>query len=303
MEKVKLSYKKIISFIFGCKKFFVYRNSIFTNRNLSVTSRIKLIKRGAPPINLKIVELHDEEFYLFVFDNDNIAHFFHDIFFPFYCEWRSHKKRVCVFINDNIFQKEFLETVIGRENLIFLDNNLIYSFSKIIITPEGRDLKVHQDYLCICNEIKTVCFEKHNIIQNRTINVIYTRGDLKRKRLLGLDQEILDDLNLRSVFLQSSNFKDYLTTLACAKSLTYVAGAGTFNLLFLSADVSVLEINPYKENSWAKKFGLNKLCNFKSIVSLNIATSNAAAQADPLLDSDIYFDKYISYEIEKLINR
>jgi hypothetical protein len=47
---------------------------------------------------------------------------------------------VCVSINGYVFQQQFLESIIEKEYLIFLDRDIAYQFSDLILTPEGRDL-------------------------------------------------------------------------------------------------------------------------------------------------------------------
>jgi hypothetical protein len=80
-----------------------------------------------------------------------------------------------------------------------------------------------------------------------------------------------------------------------------MVGAGVFNLLFLDDDVRVLEINPYRNNSWAQMFGLSKLCKFNVVISNNLEHSNAAAQDELILDSHVYFDQQIAVQIKNLI--
>jgi capsular polysaccharide biosynthesis protein len=81
-----------------------------------------------------------------------------------------------------------------------------------------------------------------------------------------------------------------------------MVGAGVFNLLFLDPQVRVLEINPYKNNSWAQMFGLSNLCQFSVVISQNLASSHAATQDEAILDSHVYFDQQIKTDISKLIS-
>lgn len=287
----------------GNQKYILYQDKLFTNQKISVKhDRIQFIRRRIGlPINLNTHELKGEDFYLLLIHTDNIAHFFHDVFFPFYVQWRNNKKRVCVSIKGDRFQREFLESIIDPQYLIFLDYDTPYSFSNLILTPEGRDLKIYPEYLDICREIKNICFAKHGIVEDRNKNLIYGRNELSRKNLLNIDQHFLKSNNIEQVFLSRLSFSDYLKTLAQAATFTYMVGAGVFNLLFLGPKVKVLEINPYRNNSWAQMFGMSNLCEFNVIVSQNLANSSAATQDEAILDSHVYFDAKIESAIKSLI--
>lgn len=305
MQKMKDLIKKLLFSVSGNKNYLLYKNQLFTKLPVLVKNdRVRIIKRWLRlPIKSKTVDLQGEDYYLIIIHTDNIAHFFHDIFFPFYVEWRKNKKRVCVSIKGNHFQQEFLETMINPKDLVFLDYETPYLFSSLILTPEGRDLKIYPDYLNICKEIKELCFSHHNIIENRNNNLIYGRNELSRKNLLAIDQDFLRKNAIQQVFLSKLSFKEYLATLASAKTFTYMVGAGVFNLLFLGPEVRVLEINPYRNNSWAQMFGLSKLCQFSVVISQNLASSDAATQDEAILDSHVYFDQQIETAIQELITR
>jgi hypothetical protein len=303
MHKIKDFFQKLLFSLAGSANLILYKNQLYTKKKILVKNdRVRFYKRWPfLPINLDIKNLEGEEFYLLLIHTDNIAHFFHDVFFPFYLAWRKNKKRVCVSIKGNSFQREFLESLIDPKDLIFLDDNTAYAFSDLIVTPEGRDLKIYPDYREICREIKAICFAKHGIFESRTKNLIYGRNELSRKNLLKIDQEFLKNNSIEQVFLSNLSFKDYLITLASANTFTYMVGAGVFNLLFLDDDVRVLEINPYRNNSWAQMFGLSKLCKFNVVISNNLEHSNAAAQDELILDSHVYFDQQIAVQIKNLI--
>jgi len=304
MRKIKDLCKKLLFSVSENEKYLLYKNQLFTKIPVLVkNNRVHIVKRYFRlPIKPKTVDLQGEDYYLIIIHTDNIAHFFHDIFFPFYIEWRKHKKRVCVSIKGDVFQKEFLESIIDPKDLIFLDYETAYSFSSLTVTPEGRDLKIYPDYLNICKEIKELCFSHHNIVENRTINLIYGRNELSRKNLLNINQDFLKKNGIQQVFLSKLSFKDYLTTLASAKTFTYMVGAGVFNLLFLGSEVRVLEINPDRNNSWAQMFGLSNLCQFSVLISHNLASSHAATQDETILDSHVYFDQQIETAIDDLIS-
>lgn len=304
MQKIKDLCKKLLFSVSGNENYLLYKNQLFTKLPFLVKNdRVHIIGRWLRlPIKTKTVDLQGEDYYLLIIHTDNIAHFFHDIFFPFYVVWRKHKKRVCVSIKGDGFQKEFLESIIDPKDLVFLDYETAYSFSSLTVTPEGRDLKIYPDYLNICKEIKELCFAHHNIVENRNTNLIYGRNELSRKNLLGIDQDFLRKNAIQQVFLSKLGFKDYLATLASAKTFTYMVGAGVFNLLFLGPEVRVLEINPYRNNSWAQMFGLSNLCQFSVVVSQNLASSHAATQDEAILDSHVYFDAQIETAIHDLIS-
>ncbi len=303
MHKIKDFFQKLLFSLAGSANFILYKNQLYAVKKMLVKNdRVRFYKRyPLLPINLDVKNLEGEVFYLLLIHTDNIAHFFHDVFFPFYLEWRKNKKRVCVSIKGNSFQREFLESLIDPKDLIFLDDDTAYTFSDLIVTPEGRDLKIYPDYQEICREIKAICFAKHGISESRTKNLIYGRNELSRKNLLKIDQDFLNANSIEQVFLSKLSFKDYLVTLASADTFTYVVGAGVFNLLFLDDDVRVLEINPYRNNSWAQMFGLSKLCKFNVVISNNLEHSNAAAQDELILDSHVYFDQQIAAQIKNLI--
>jgi len=296
MNKIQEFIKKLSFRLSANESYLLYQNQLFSKHAITVKhDRIQFIRRWITfPFKLNTQELHGEEFYLLLIHTNNIAHFFHDVFFPFYVEWRKNKKRVCVSIKGDHFQREFLESVIDPQDLIFLDYNTAYSFSNLIITPEGRDLKIYPEYL-------NICFTKHHIVEARNKNLIYGRNELSRKNLLDIDQQFLQANNIEQVFLSKLSFRDYLDTLAKAETFTYMVGAGVFNLLFLDSSVRVLEINPYRNNSWAQMFGLSNLCQFNVVISNNLANSSAATQDEAILDSHVYFDNQIEAAIKSLV--
>jgi hypothetical protein len=279
--------------LFGKKnshKFTLLADQLYTREPIKVkNSRIKISRRdlhlSAPTQTI------EEDVYLFLLYEDNLAHLFHDIFFPLYAIWRQDKKKIFVSINENQFIKDFLVAAFGGQYLIFSNKNTIYNFNRLTITPEGRDLKIHANYIQICDEIKNNCFNSLGIKENRSKNLVYGRNELKRKNLLAIDPNFLEAYNLEKVILSTLTFKDLISLLAQAKSFTYMVGAGVFYLLFLARTVPVLEINPAKNNSWAQMFGMDQLCNLNVFVSQNIEISNEPAQGEPILDSHVYFDE------------
>lgn len=281
----------------------LHDHRLYTKAPIAIKhDRIRFVRKAfRKHPELQVVDLQGESFYLLLIHVDNIAHFFHDVFFPLYYVWRTNKKRICVSIDGDRFQQEFLESVIGKDYLVFLDRSSIYQFSDLILTPEGRDLRIYPDYLSICEEIKAICFARNDITERRTKNLLYGRNELSRKNLLDIDPTFLNDHRIELVYLSKLSFKDYLQTLATAKTFTYMVGAGVFNLLFLDRDVRVLEINPHRNNSWAQMFGLSELVHFQVIVGHRLKPSSAATQDEAILDSHVYFDESIAAAIAALV--
>jgi len=278
--------------LIGSKNFYKYTllaDLLYTREPINVeNSRIKISRRD-PNLSSQTQTI-DEDVYLFLLYEDNLAHLFHDIFFPLYVIWRQDKKRVFVSINENQFIKDFLIAAFGEKYIIFSKRDITYNFNKLSLTPEGRNLKIYPNYIQICEEIKNNCFNALGIKENRSKNLIYGRNELKRKNLLAIDQNFLAIHDLQKVALSTLTFKELVCLMAQAKSFTYMVGASVFYLLFLAKTVPVLEINPTKNNSWAQMFGMDKLCNLHIFVSQNIEISNEPAQGDPILDSHVYFD-------------
>ena len=283
----------------------LHDHRLYTKAPIAIKhDRIRFVRKAfRKHPELQVVDLQGESFYLLLIHVDNIAHFFHDVFFPLYYVWRTNKKRICVSIDGDRFQQEFLESVIGKDYLVFLDRSRVYQFSDLILTSEGRDLKIYPDYLSICEEIKAICFARNDITERRTKNLLYGRNELSRKNLLDIDPTFLNDHRIELVYLSKLSFKDYLQTLATAKTFTYMVGAGVFNLLFLDRDVRVLEINPHRNNSWAQMFGLSELVHFQVIVGHRLKPSSAATQDEAILDSHVYFDESIAAAIATLVTR
>ncbi len=243
-----------------------------------------------------------ETCYLLLLHENNLAHFFHDIFFPVYVRWRKNPHTIFASISEDAFLKDFLMAVFGPENVIFANRAQIYQFTDLLLVPEGRDLRSHEDYVGICKEIKQRCFQACDIKENRTDHLLYGRSELTRKKLLGIDEAFLKTHHIKQVALAEQSFKAVMDTLARAKTFTYMVGAGVFYLLFLNDDVQVLEINPYQNNSWAQMFGIADLCQLEVFVSQNIELTRNPAQGNPLLDSHVYFDDAIKKKLLQLIS-
>lgn len=281
-------------------KYTLLGDHLYTKESIkTINSRVKVRKWGYPSTDHAVAI--DEDVYLLLLHEDNLAHFFHDIFFPLYLIWRKNNKKVFVSINENSFIKDFLVAVFGKDNLIFANKNITYQFNRLTLTPEGRDLKIYPDYVQICREIKNKCFTSLNIQENRTKNFIYGRSELARKNLLNMDCEFLKSNHIEKVTLSPLSFKETISLLAQAKSFTYMVGAGVFYLLYLDEKIPVLEINPAKNNSWAQMFGMSQLCQLKVFISTNIKAPTEPAQGDPILDSHVYFDDDLKKELLEIV--
>lgn len=260
----------------------IFRNSQFTKNQL-----------------LGAISIH-EDMYLLMLHEDNIAHFFHDIFFPLYIVWRTQKKKIFVSINANQFQRDFLISAIGPDYLMFAEPNTTYAFKHLIILPEGRDLQEYPNFVEVCKEIKYACFLKNGIQEVRTRNILYGRNELERKNLLSIDRDFLSKNSIEMVELSKLTFSETITLLSETKNFIYMVGAGVFYLLFLDRTVTVLEINPARNNSWAQMFGLSNLCNLEVLVSQNIKNTTLSMQGDAVLDSHVIFDDLIKEAILQL---
>jgi len=260
----------------------IFRNSQFTKNQL-----------------LGAISIH-EDMYLLILHEDNIAHFFHDIFFPLYIVWRNDKKKIFVSINANQFQRDFLLSAIGSDYLMFAEHNTAYAFKHLILVPEGRDLQKYPNFVEVCKEIKYACFLKNGIQESRTHNILYGRNELERKNLLGIDRDFLSKNGIEMVELSKLSFLETITLLSETKNFIYMVGAGVFYLLFLDQTVKVLEINPVRNNSWAQMFGLSNLCNLEVLVSQNIKNTTIAMQGEAVLDSHVIFDDLIKEAILQL---
>jgi hypothetical protein len=288
------SYRRMKYFIRGPQLFCVNQKPISNTRiifrNLQFTKNELL---GAIRIY--------EEMYLLILHEDNIAHFFHDIFFPLYIIWREHKKKIFVSINANQFQRDFLISAIGSEYLMFAEPNTPYAFQDLILVPEGRDLQEYPNFEEVCKEIKYACFLRNGIQESRSRNIIYGRNELERKNLLGIDRHFLSENSIEMVQLSKLSFSETVALLSETKNFIYMVGAGVFYLLFLDQTVKVLEINPVRNNSWAQMFGLSQLCNLEVLISQNIKNTALAMQSDAALDSHVVFDDIIKEKIIALL--
>ena len=132
---------------------------------------------------------------------------------------------------------------------------------------------------------------------------MHTRNGLERKKIIDIDIDFIKYNNINIVELHELSMYEQVKILSQTRILIYVVGAGVFNLLFMSNDSKVLEINPYKDNSWALKFGMSNLCQFKKYVTKNIQESKKTIQGDWRLDANIKFDEKLKNEILKIIGK
>jgi len=308
MRHIKAKIKRLCGLLMPSRddayKFTLIEDRLYTKEPVFVkNSRVKIIKKNTPRIALEVATSFDEDCYLLLLHEDNLAHFFHDIFFPLYVAWRMKNKKIFASINDKQFLKDFLIAVFGVENVFFSNRATTYKFLSITPTPESRDLKEYPDYIQICREIKSKCLSNLDIEEHRYRNLLYGRNELARKNLLGIDSDFLQQLDIEKVALSELSFKETVELLSEAKSFVYMVGAGVFYLLFLDKNVKVLEINPVRNNSWAQMFGMEKLCQLNVFVSQNTQASKQPAQGDQTLDNHVYFDESIKEEIIALLSK
>lgn len=206
----------------------------------------------------------------------------------FYYIFRKNPKETFISVA-NQFQKDFIASVVDKKYLIFLDSRMTYKLNNIFVTSEGRDLRVYGDYLEVVEEIRDRVFTSLNIIPNRTNNFIYTRADLSSKNLVNIDKDFLAKHNWQEVHMASMDFNSTASLLSSAKNLTQMVGAGVFNLIFLDKNTNVLEVNPLRENSWALRLGLSKMCNFDLFVSSSLLATDDPKQHISDLDAHVIF--------------
>jgi len=283
---------------FYLQNYKLFTNSIITarNRNYHFFHDLELLRADSS----RIIRYEDDcPAYLFLSHNNNIAHFFIDSFFHFYYIFRKNPKKTYISVF-NQFQKDFIASVIDKKYLIFLDRQITYELNNIFVISEGRDLRAYDDYLEVVEEIRDKAFTSLNIIPNRTNNIIYTRADLSRKNLINVDQDFLAKHHWQEVLMANMDFHRTVRLLSSTKNLTQMVGAGVFNLIFLDKNTNVLEVNPLRENSWAHRFGLSKMCNFDLFVSKNLQATDDPQQHTSDLDAHVIFcddlrDKMVSH--------
>ena len=239
--------------------------------------------------------------YCLLFHGDNIGHFFHDIFFPFYVRYRKNPLPIYFSFAHNQFFYDFLCATVGKEKIIELSPTQTYHFDNVFIAPEGRDLKEYENYLEICQDIKNACFKNLNIIENRSRTIMYGRTELSRKKLLNVDPIFLERHGIEVFHFSKLSFSETVKIMAETKNFIYIVGASVFYLLFLSKEVFVLEINPAVNNSWANMFGMDRLCQFSVMISQNIQATSTPEFAKVPRDSDVFFDSDLKTQITNLL--
>ena len=271
----------------------IQRNTIFTNQAIGVNnSQYDVHRLEECPQKSKVEILEDDAYFLCCSRHNNIGHFFHDQFFPFYVRWREQKSKVLVYTNENTFFLDFVIATLGRDYVITMDSSKTYESEYFMFAPEGRELFLESpDYVEIINEIRDNCFSHYKIIPNRTKNYMFSRAKLERKKLLNLDDSFLKDAKIEDIpNLHELNFEDVLKFMAQAKSFIYMVGAGTFYKVFFNENVHVLEINPYCNNSWADFFGLKDVCRLHLYISKNTQPKPAESKRSELLNAHVLFD-------------
>ena len=295
--------------------FAVIKNRVFSVCAYAAKNRSYNFNRTSAVLD-SIGAIHvPEECYLLTVEHGNLGHFFHDQFFPLFKLWRKNPKKILAIIctsdqaattigaNDDVIY-DFIIATFGESNIIRGNPAIKYTMPSLIVPPEGRDLRKTFNYIKICREITKRCIRGLNIQENeqqRGKILLYPRIGLERKNLLGVDSAFLSVHGISLVELHSLSLRDQVLTLMQAKVFIYIVGAGVFNLLFVHPDCKVLEINPFRNNSWAVKFGLSKICNFSTYISTNIQRSVSVIQGDWRLDAHVLFDEQLQIHIAKHI--
>jgi hypothetical protein len=310
INELTSEYRNKQRFIINNKKIYYKSWCIFINNSYN-HEKIKIKE-----IN-KIESIHIPEIcYVLLVEHGNIGHFFHDQFFQLYKLWRKKPRTIFAIIktsssaatnigvNDQNIM-DFINSVFGKENILYGDVSKQYIFPFLIIPPKGPSLNTTIDYKKLCVEIRNRCFKSLNIDINHTRKkiVLHTRNGLERKKIIGIDTNFTKNNDITIVELHNLSMYEQIKTLSEARVLIYVVGAGVFNLLFMSHDSKVLEINPYKENSWAIKFGMSNLCQFSKYVTNDIQASLKTIQGDWRLDADITFNENLKNEILQIIKK
>lgn len=239
------------------------------------------------------VELSGETYFLCCSQHNNIGHFFHDQFFPFYVRWREHKRPTLIYVQGNNYFFDFVKAAIGEEYATHAETDASYHLDTPLLVPTGRNLPSEtSDYVNIIHEIRDNCFNFYNITANRTENYMFSRIQLERKKLLELDQEFLANHDIKDIpNLHTMAFGETLEIFAQTKCFIYMVGAGTFYKVFFDKDVDVLEINPCYNNSWADFFGLKDVCRLHLFISQNTEPKPKTAPYGELLNAHVYFDE------------
>jgi hypothetical protein len=312
------------------KTIYKSKNNLRKKQNFIISNKIIYYKSwyffvnssyNLEKINVKCINKNESIYiseicYVLIVEHGNIGHFFHDQFFQLYKLWRKKPRKIFAVIktdnsaatyigvNDqNII--DFIGSVFGNENILYGDISKNYIFSFLIIPPKGPNLRTTIGYKKICNEIRDRCYRSFNINKDnqRKKIIFHTRHGLERKKIIGIDANFIKKNDIDIVELHNLNMYEQIKVLSEAKILIYVVGAGVFNLLFMSNDSKVLEINPYKDNSWAIKFGMSNLCKFSKYVTNDIKESLKTIQGDWRLDADIQFNENLKSEILKIIDK
>ena len=203
-------------------------------------------------------------------------------------------------VNDQVIL-DFLSAVIGDKFLIHCDFGRAYRCDKLIIPSEGRNLRLYRNYKDTVLRIKKSCIEYFDLKDVRRNELyIYPRLELQRKRCIDLDENFLSQRKIKITALSEHDLKTQIKILLSSRLFISMVGASVFNLIFMDKSSSYIEINPYRENSWAIRFGLSDMCRFNLFCSENIRLSDAPIQGAEL-DADVYFDEPLMQFIDSVL--
>jgi hypothetical protein len=231
----------------------------------------------------------------------NFGHFFHDLFFPLYVAWRSNKHPIVLIGGSvDVDIDDFIKAAIPKEYLFWYDSATDIHLSEIVFYIESRDLRFRTDYLTICREIaNNVAVSLEIAPKERRENTIFTREGLARKNLKNAEH-LIKEHNFNTITMNMS-FKQSVEILLRTKNFVTMVGATVTLYIFLDG-ANVFEINPHRDNSWARMFGLNKMLkNHIVYVSLNTSKTDKAYQLEPKLDDHAVCDPQMITNIRQML--
>jgi hypothetical protein len=200
------------------------------------------------------------------------------------------------------FQMDFLDAVLGVENIVWAEYDKAYQVTELKFADQNRDSRLTECCLDIFNEIKFKCFKRFGLSEDRFERVLFSRSSQKRKSLVGVDSVFLEEWGLLDVDLTCMDFRSTVELLAKTEIFVYMVGASVFSLLFLNTQALAIEVNPLKDNSWARMFGLADTCIHKVVIANDLSESEDPWQGDRALDSNVLFSVSLRHEVEAQIS-
>lgn len=181
------------------------------------------------------------------------------------------------------FVRESL-SVLGFENILFLDTKKIYYFNELLVPDHGNEVGNYNDSLI--RELRR--FMTRNVTEKNADQLIFiSRGKSSRRRISNEQQidEVLKDFNIKKVFCEDLSFLDQIKLFASAEFIIGNHGAGLSNMLFMKSGASVLEIRRYGDTLNNCYFSLASALNLKYYYQLALPDAKAVDHHD-----DIFVD-------------